>query len=977
MIIRPGVLATEACNAKANSDRSRMLNFMNQLPSQPDGSVSMSLLAAIKLYELGQVSKEHAAAIAELSPAEFESYQRLLQSSAPTSAPPDSFHNSFKELIAQLELQKTLFANLVDVNRAITSRLSLPETLQNVMSIAMKLTGAKEAGLFLIDGSDVVTYSMFSSRVNTLYHDQRYIGMIMDKGLAGWVLRHKRLALIPDTEQDDRWLNLPEDKIVHRSALVIPIINDERTVGILTLTHPVPHHFTNNDAAFMLAAADQIALALYNAQVYEAQRRQTKRLNTLYTVLQTVGAHLEPTTAVEAAVQKVAELTGWPAVTISLPDETHTLLINIATAGPIIISQSQRRITNQGITGRAFRTQQTQYVPDVSADPDYYMGHPNIRSEIAVPVRSGRHILGVFDVASDRPDAFDDEDITLAESLAETIALALNNARLYTETQHRLLEQTTLRHANSLISSTLDLPTVFERIAEQLCKVTDATSVYICDFDAYHGTSIVVAEYFGAEANNKERISDLGVTYHLNQLSLGIVEDLSQGRAQIMHRDDPTLAPLLREHLVRYGGFTQLLLPFQLAGKTLAYASLWESRFKRTFSADEISLCLGIAQHAATAMRHAQLFRTIVEERGRLQTLIESSRDGVILIGVAKEILVMNELALHMLHVPGYSEHWIGRSTGHLILQLRHQARSAAHMLLSENRRIVNGNEPPVEGELEIQGRTIHWLNLPVMSEETTLGRLFVLRDVTKERVVENMRKDLIRTMIHDFRNPLTAITGTVQLLELGLRDSPNPTQRQLFDVTYSTLQKMLHMVNSIMEINQLQSDQFPLDREAFDSLALVQESLRLQQPLATTRGIQLLSEYPPTLQPAWADRTLIERTLRNLIGNAIKFTPQGGIVRVRVQETEALRGKNPLPQPRILIEISDTGPGITPALRDRLFQKFAVGTQRERGHGLGLAFCKMAVEAHGEKIWHDESAPLPFTTTFAFTLPVHTTSNR
>ena len=75
--------------------------------------------------------KEHAAALAELSPAEFESYQRLLQSSAPTSAPPDSFHNSFKELIAQLELQKTLFANLLDVNRAITSRLSLPETLQN------------------------------------------------------------------------------------------------------------------------------------------------------------------------------------------------------------------------------------------------------------------------------------------------------------------------------------------------------------------------------------------------------------------------------------------------------------------------------------------------------------------------------------------------------------------------------------------------------------------------------------------------------------------------------------------------------------------------------------------------------------------------------------------------------------------------------------------------------------------------------
>lgn len=973
MMIRQGVLATQASLPSVDDEWSRMLDNVNEYLSQHNMPTDLTILGAVKLYELGQVSKEHAAALAELSVPEFDQYRQQLQSyPAHLSRRADQPHTSLSELIAQLELQKQLFANLVAVNHAISSRLSLPETLQNVLDIAMKLTRAKEAGLFLVNDADIVTYSIFSSHINAIYHDQRYIGLIMDKGLAGWVLRHKQLALVPDTELDDRWLDLPNDQIIHRSALVIPIINDERTVGVLTLTHPAPYHFSNNDAAFMLAAADQIALALYNAQIYDAQRRQAERLNTLYTVLQTVGAHLEPATAVETAVQKVAELTGWPAVTISLPDETQTYLINMATAGTIAISHSQRRIANQGITGRAFRTQQTQYVPDVSADPDYYMGHPAVRSEIAVPMRSGRHILGVFDVASDRYNAFDGEDITLAESLAETIALALNNARLYTETQRRLMEQTTLRHATSLISSTLDLSSVFHLIAEQLCKATAVTSAYICDFDAHKGTAVVLAEYYSPEANSKERVSDLGATYELSQIAPQVMDALIEGRAQIMHQDDPDITPLLHEHLETYGGFSQLIIPFQVIGKTLAYASLWESRYRRNFSPDEISLCLEIAQHAATAMRHAQLFRTIVEERGRLQTLIESSRDGVILIGVSQEILVMNELALHMLHVPGQTDYWIGRSTGHLILYLRHQARSAAHMLLGETRRIINGNEPPAEGEFEVQGRTVHWLNLPVMSEEITLGRLFVVRDVTKERVVENMRKDLIRTMIHDFRNPLTAITGTVQLLELGLRESPNATQRQLFDVTYSTLQKMLHMVNSIMEINQLQSDQFPLDYELFDIVQLVQEGLELQRPLATTREIQLLSQYGATLPPVWADRTLIERTLRNLIGNAIKFTPQGGTVLVTVKENEALRGRSPNWQKRVFVTISDTGSGIPPALRDRLFQKFAVGTQRERGHGLGLAFCKMAIEAHGEQIWLDENPAPPFITSFAFTIPIH-----
>lgn len=943
-----------------------MPNHASYSLTRQQGPLNETVRAVIRLYELGRVDKEHAAALADITLAEFDACLEISKTPHPS---PELTSLLTNEQAVPFDLQKQLFANLVAVNRAITSRLSLSDTLQNVMDIAMKLTRAKEAGLFLVDTNGLVTYSIFSSHINAVYHDRRYIGLIMDKGLAGWVLRHKQMALVTDTALDDRWLDLPGDEIVHRSALVIPITNNDPPLGILTLTHPAPFHFDQDDAAFMRAAADQIALALHNAQVYEEQRRQTERLNTLYTVLQTVGAHLEPNTAVEAAVKKVAELTGWPAVTISLPEETQTYLVNIATSGTIAIAHSRRRIANQGITGRAFRTQQTQYVPDVSADPDYYMGHPSVRSEMAVPLRSGRYVLGVFDVASDQAYAFEQQDITLAESLAETIALALNNARLYAETQRRLLEQTTLRQANSLISSTLDQSTVFQLIAEQLGQATDVTSVYVCDFDIAKEQVVVLADYYGPQASEKEVHTDLHHIYDLKHFSPGIAEALIDGHVQMMHLDDPALDPQIRHHLDRHGGLSVLIVPFQIGGQTLAYAALWESRYRRVFSQDEISLCLGIAQHAAIAMRHAHLFRTIAEERGRLQTLIESSRDGLILIGVNQNILVMNELALHMLLVPSQAEQWVGRSTGHLILHLRHLSQSAAHMLLSETRRIISGNEPPSEGEFEVQGRTVHWLNLPVMSEVTTLGRLFVLRDITKDRLVENMRKDLIRTMIHDFRNPLTAITGTVQLLELGLHGNPNATQRKLFDVTYSTLQKMLHMVNSIMEINQLQSDQFPLDYELFSLAQLVEEGLDLQRPLAITRGITLTTSLPTSLPTVWADRTLMERTLRNLVGNALKFTPTGGKVQVTVREIDALRGKNPVWQKRLLVEVSDTGMGIPPALRDRLFQKFAAGTQRERGHGLGLAFCKMAVEAHGEQIWFDEHLHPPFTTTFAFTL--------
>jgi signal transduction histidine kinase len=119
----------------------------------------------------------------------------------------------------------------------------------------------------------------------------------------------------------------------------------------------------------------------------------------------------------------------------------------------------------------------------------------------------------------------------------------------------------------------------------------------------------------------------------------------------------------------------------------------------------------------------------------------------------------------------------------------------------------------------------------------------------------------------------------------------------------------------------------------------------------------------PSDLPKAWVDAKLTERVLQNLVGNAVKFTPGGGVVRVtaQVDNTEG--------HPRILVAVSDTGPGIPPQIEDRLFQKFVTGRQEGRGSGLGLTFCKMAIEAHDERIWV-ESTP-DEGTTFFFTLPV------
>jgi signal transduction histidine kinase len=172
----------------------------------------------------------------------------------------------------------------------------------------------------------------------------------------------------------------------------------------------------------------------------------------------------------------------------------------------------------------------------------------------------------------------------------------------------------------------------------------------------------------------------------------------------------------------------------------------------------------------------------------------------------------------------------------------------------------------------------------------------------------------------------------------------------------------MLNLVRAILEISQLESRQMPLDHTLVSLADLAADVLDSQLPLAAEKGLHLESDVSPDLPPAWADAAMIERVLQNLVGNAIKFTPAGGVIRVSAAADTTDRSK-------LFVSVSDTGPGIPPEIQDRLFQKFVTGRQAGRGSGLGLAFCKMAVEAHGERLWVESTSESG--TTFTFSLPL------
>ncbi len=359
--------------------------------------------------------------------------------------------------------------------------------------------------------------------------------------------------------------------------------------------------------------------------------------------------------------------------------------------------------------------------------------------------------------------------------------------------------------------------------------------------------------------------------------------------------------------------------------------------------------------------------REIAGERGRLRALMQSNRDGIVFVGTDLRVQFINTPAIQICHLPGRPERWVTRSILDVLTALRRHAPAVARVGLAEMRRLQAMDGPPGEGECESPPRVVHWLNLPVLADAAPLGRLLVLQDVTEQRRLEQMRDDLVHSLVHDLRNPLAAIALSLQLLEVKTADDLSPDLRRTLANARNSTFVMSDLVDNILDMSRLESGQMPLRREAVPMADLVTRVLRTQSLLASYKDLALESDVSPALSDAWADAGMIERVLQNLLRNAIKFTPPGGWVRVAAGQGDG--GRDSVAPRYVWVTVADNGPGIPAEVQGRLFQKFAAGQQMERGSGIGLAFCKLAVEAHGGRITV-ESEP-ERGTAFTFTLPI------
>lgn len=212
---------------------------------------------------------------------------------------------------------------------------------------------------------------------------------------------------------------------------------------------------------------------------------------------------------------------------------------------------------------------------------------------------------------------------------------------------------------------------------------------------------------------------------------------------------------------------------------------------------------------------------------------------------------------------------------------------------------------------------------------------------------LENLRENLTHMIVHDMRTPLSAIIGGLDLLYDYAAVEGNPDAEEMHEMSLTNSHKLLRMINDLLDITRMESGEMQLDQSAVHAGEITTEVESTVQALAKLKTITITVDAAPGLPLMWADREVLRRVLINLLGNALKFTPAGGEVSLRVE---------PGMEGFIKFAVIDTGPGIPEGFEEKIFEKFGqvdkAGAEKTLSTGLGLTFCKMAVEAHDGKIW-------------------------
>ena len=553
------------------------------------------------------------------------------------------------------------------------------------------------------------------------------------------------------------------------------------------------------------------------------------------------------------------------------------------------------------------------------------------KSALCAPLLIGTRVVGVVTLTTPGIAQYGDHELALVELLSAEAALAVNHACRYDAARRQLQVLELLNEASQAINLSLDLQQIMQSLLSKMNELLHAEACSIALVDTQTGELVYeVAEGAGSSAIVGMRLPlDKGIAGWVQRNATpALVPDANRDERFAMEGD------------IRTGYPTQSIICAPLKTKEQVLGTIQAiNRIEGMFSSEDLSLLVSLANLAASAVANARLLAASQAAEARYLGLFEDNVDPILLTTMSGEIIEVNQKTVEFL---GYSRQaLIGKS----ILDL-HTSDSASALstrssgVLIFTSQVVTHEQHhiPVEVHAKVidsgNGELLQWIE----------------RDISEQVELEEMRSDMTAMLFHDLQSPLGNVLSSLELVEMDLPADTDPTIRYMLDVASISGRRLQALISSLLDINRLEAGLPLTEREMIHVRNLFTEAQQLVAAGLERRGVQLELALPSALPPVFVDADMIRRVVINLLDNALKYTPMHSVV--------AATATAPDEHGFVTISICDQGQGIPDAYRAVIFDKFRrlKGKDAPRGLGLGLAFCRLAVEAHGGRIWVDDN---------------------
>ncbi len=652
-------------------------------------------------------------------------------------------------------------------------------------------------------------------------------------------------------------------------------------------------------------------------------------------------------------VQNAGALLEVRSCSVALLNAKRTALVTLAALQKQGQKLRQTRFQlNEGVAGWVAEHRKALVINNVSLDPRFKrLGRAPIGSIICVPLIDKINFVGTITASSPEANAFDEKKIKMLSIFAEQAVLAITNARHAEMAQRQANQLEMLLHLSRSMTTSLEPDALYRTI------LTDVQNLISCDearIYLYRERSqelYSAAEWFSThpDATEVHELDTNGATTADREREMFSLYDAHVVPALAAVHGHPMLvAP--GQNGEKSQAQAELAAPF--ISKDVLYGVLSLKR-KEPFDSEELRLVRNLSNMAAAALENVSLFQKVRSDQEQLRAILSSSSDGIALLGVDCCFIEVNTAFGRLFGRE--PEQIAGMECMELFNCDDEDEADGCHDLCKINRALQEEQPLPyVEVDLQIQG-TSRSLGLSITPIPKLDGPLCLLiaRDVTSVRDASRMKANFLSMITHELRSPLNAINGYLDLTLEGIGGELNEQQRDFMQRARAGSEHLYALIEDLLLLSRADSGQVRLNRNVIHLQDVVINAIEEFEMTARDQGVAMVLDIEQDFPPLYADAVRIQQVLRNLISNALRFTPKDGkiIVSAHVEDHEALQVPESDEDVRVVkLQVSDTGSGIAPEYQERIFDRFYQipdHNSGRSGQGLGLAIVKMIVELH------------------------------